>query len=89
MLCGKVQDLNTAKEIWARLSELNDHKTLSNKIFLKQKLFGLQVDQSKSLEDNIIHFKLINAQLSNLDKKIDEEDQTIILLNAYQNLVVS
>lgn len=35
----------------------------------------------KSLEQNLDKFKKINAQLENLDEKVDPEDQAIILLN--------
>lgn len=40
------------------------------------------MDQNKSLEYDIDQFKMINAQLENMDKNIDQEDQTIILLNS-------
>lgn len=78
----KIQDLGITK--WARLSKFYDHKTLSNKIFLKNRLFGFKIDQNKTLDYNIDQFKMINAQFANMDKKVDKEDQAIILLNALQ-----
>lgn len=77
----KVQDLSTTKEIWARLENLYDHKTLQNK-FWKERLFGFKMDKTETLDFNIDQFNMINAQLANLDKKLDQEDQLIILLNA-------
>lgn len=55
------------------MSKLYDQKTLSNKIFLKKRLFGFKMDQTKALNYNIDQFKMINAQLANLDKKVDLE----------------
>lgn len=40
------------------------------------------MDQAKILDYNIDQFKMINVHLANLDKKVDEEHQAIILLNA-------
>lgn len=40
----QIQDLKTDKEIWEMLETLYDHKTLSNKIFLKERLFGFKLD---------------------------------------------
>lgn len=71
--------MKTAKEIWERLETLYDHKTLTNKIFLKERFFGFMMDKLKTLDYNHDQFKKINAYLSNLDKKVDQEDHAIIL----------
>lgn len=62
-----------------RLGTLYDYKSLSNKIFLNERLFGFNMDQSKPMGQKIDQIKMIDVQLANLDKKIDEE--YIILLN--------
>lgn len=36
------------------------------------------MDQGKSMEYNLDQFKIITAQLVNLDKKVDVEEQIII-----------
>ena len=57
-------------------------KTLSNKIYLKEQLFGLKMDPSKSLEENLDDFKVITIGLANIDENISQENQAIILLNS-------
>ena len=57
-------------------------KTLINKIYLKEKLFGFQMDSSKTLEENLDDFNVITIGLFNIDEKISNENQAIILLNS-------
>lgn len=57
-------------------------KTLSNKIYLKEQLFGFKMDPSKSLEENLDVFKVITIGLTNIDEKISDENQVILLLNS-------
>ena len=54
-------------------------KSLPNKIYLKKKLFGFKMDPSKGLEENL---DKITIDLANIDKKISDENQAIILLNS-------
>jgi len=49
-------------------------KTLTNKIYLKEKLFGFKIDSSKTLEENLDDFNVIMIGLSNIDKKISNEN---------------
>ena len=56
-------------------------KSLPNKIYLKEKLFGFKMDPSKRLEENLDDFNKITIDLANIDKKINDENQVIILLN--------
>ena len=57
-------------------------KSLSNKIYLKEQLFGFKMDPSKNLEENLDEFKKITVSLANIDEKISDENQAIIILNS-------
>ena len=57
-------------------------KSLSNKIYLKEQLFGFKMDFSKSLEENLDEFKKITVSLANIGEKISYENQAIIILNS-------
>lgn len=55
-------------------------KSLTNKIFLKEQLFGFKMNPAKTLEENLDEFKVITIELANADEKISDENQAIILL---------
>ena len=55
---------------------------LSNKIYLKEQLFGFKMDPSKSLEENLDEFKKITVSLATIDERISNENQVIIILNS-------
>lgn len=56
-------------------------KSLSNKIFLKKKLFGFTMDPLKALELNIDDFKKVTIELTNIGEAISDENHVVILLN--------
>ena len=57
-------------------------KSLSNKIYLKEQLFGFKMDPSKNIEENLDDVKKITVSLANIDEKISEQNQAIMLLNS-------
>ena len=78
----QVNDEETAAKVWSNLESLYLVKSLSNKIYLKEQLFSFQMDPSKILEENLDDFKVITIGLANIDEKIFDENQAIILLNS-------
>ena len=81
VLC-QVEEKDTALKVWNKLESLYMLKSLSNKIYLKEQLFGFRMDPSKNLEENSDEFKKIAVALDNIDEKISFENQAIILLNS-------
>ena len=81
VLC-QVDEEDTALKVWNKLESLYMLKSLSNKIYLKEQLFGFRMDPSKNLEENLDEFKKITVALANIDEKISDENQAIILLNS-------
>ena len=68
-------------------------KTLTQKLYLKQKLYGLKMQQGSDLADHINVFNQLIANLGKVDEKIDDEDKAIILLcslpGSYEHLVTT
>ncbi|PON82264.1 hypothetical protein TorRG33x02_219660 [Trema orientale] len=70
----QVDEEDSALKIWNKLDSLYMTKSLSNKIYLKEHLFGFRMDSTKSLEDNLDDFKKITVGLANIDEKISDEN---------------
>lgn len=66
----QVNDQTTAKEVWAKLDEIYLTKSLTNKLYLKEKFFGFKMDTSKDLEQNLDEFNRITIDLSNIEVKL-------------------
>lgn len=64
--------------IWKKLKELYRTKVPPNQIYLKEKFFGLKMDELNPIEDSLDE----NLDLENFDIKMDEEDKAMILLNS-------
>lgn len=87
----EIKKEKTAAEIWNRLDTLYQAKTVPNRLFLKQRLFGFKMDEQKSLKDNKDEFLKLIQDLESISVEVDDEDQAVILLNAlpksYSNFV--
>ena len=66
----QVDEEDTALKVWTKLESLYMVKSLSHKIYLKEKLFSVKMDPSKNLEENLDEFKKITVSLANIDKYI-------------------
>jgi len=66
---------------------------LTRKLYLKQKLYGLKMQEGSDLAEHINVFNQLIADLGKVDVKIDEEDRAIILLcslpGSYEHLVTT
>lgn len=78
----QVDDKSTVTKIWLKLEFLYLTKSLTNKIYLKEQLFGFKIESTKSLDDNLDKLNKITVSLTNIDEKISDENQTIIILNS-------
>ena len=81
------------KKIWDKLEEQFMSKTLTRKLYLKQELYGLKMQEGSDLAEHINVFNQLIADLGKVDVKIDEEDRAIILLcslpESYEHLVTT
>ena len=72
----------TATAIWTKLEKLYMTKSLANQLYLKQILYSFKMNKEKPLSDQIDDFKKIIDDLENIDIKMEDEDQALILVNA-------
>lgn len=78
-----VDQEDTYAKIWETLVELFQKKSLINKIFLKERLFGFNISTFKTLDQNLDEFPRMTIELANSKESeaLSDENQAIILLN--------
>ena len=68
-------------------------KSLINKLYLKQKLYGLKMQEGTDLAQHINFFNHIISDLLRIEVKIEEENKAMILLcslpPSYEHLVTT
>jgi hypothetical protein len=84
-------DESSPKKIWDNLSKKFMSKTFTRKLYLKQKLYGLKIQEGSDLAKHVNVFNQLVVDLGKVDVKIDDEDMVIILLcsllDSYDKLV--
>jgi gag-polypeptide of LTR copia-type len=55
-------------------------KSLTNRLWLKLRLYTLRMDEGTSLSDHFAKFTLILNDLDKLGVKVEDEDQVLLLL---------
>ncbi len=87
----EVVDETSAASLWRKLESKYQKKSLTNRLYQKQRLYTLRMSESTSVRDHIDNFNRIILDLQGVGVKIEEEDQAIILLcslpNSYENFV--
>ena len=79
--------------IWLKLESRYMSKSLTNKLLLKKKLYGLKMAEGLTLDQHINVSNHIISDMNRVDVKFEEEDMALILLNSlpesYDNLVTT
>jgi len=81
--------------VWAKLESRYISLSLSNKLYLKHKLFGLKMSEGTNLNRYVNVFNQIISDLKWIDVKFNNEDEALMLLNSlpfsltYENLVTT
>ena len=70
----------TAKGMWDSLKAIYMKKTIENRLYLKQKLYSLKMTEGTSILSHLDKFDSVIIDLENVEVKIGEEDQAILLL---------
>ncbi|KAG6388780.1 hypothetical protein SASPL_150216 [Salvia splendens] len=70
----------TAKGMWDSLKAIYMKKTMENGLYLKQKLYSLRMTEGTSIISHLDRFDSVIIDLENVDVKVSEEDQAILLL---------
>ncbi|KAL8534900.1 hypothetical protein ACS0TY_010801 [Phlomoides rotata] len=72
----------TAIEVWRKLKSLYQTKSVSNKLYVKQKLLDFRMSDGKDLNEQLDIFNRYIDDLEDLDVKMDDDDKALMLLNA-------
>ena len=70
-------------------------KSLTNKLHLKQKLYGLKMVEGSNLSQHINVFNKIIIDLKRIDVKFEDKNKALMLLNSlpvsstYENMVTT
>jgi hypothetical protein len=85
---------STTKELWDKLGNLYQSKSLVNKLFLRNKLYHLRMEDGDSVTKHLNAFNTLVSQLVSVNIMIAEEDKYITFLfsfppNFWDNLVVA
>ncbi|MFQ6661097.1 hypothetical protein Gotur_029371 [Gossypium turneri] len=70
----------TTFALWKRLETLYVTKSLANHLVLKQRLFTFSMNECELLRDHISQFITLLNDLQNVEVKIDDEGQVMLLL---------
>src|SRR6516165_2995933 len=90
-VCRQISYEKTTEEVWSKLDTLYMKKTLSNRLYLKEKFFTFKMVESIRLQDHIDEFVKLCNDLENIQIKYDDEDKAMVLLQSlpksYENFV--
>jgi hypothetical protein len=73
----------SAKDMWKKLEAIYLGKSLSNKLFLKKKLFKLEMKEGEDVMKHINSFNALINDLSRIDVQFSEEDRALLLLASF------
>jgi hypothetical protein len=76
----EVVDEETTAGLWKKIESLYLKKSLTNRLFLKQRFYTLKMQESMPLGNHLDEFNKILMDLKNIDIQVDDEDQALILL---------
>ncbi|CAA0839477.1 Probable prolyl 4-hydroxylase 11 [Striga hermonthica] len=68
-----VMHLKSADEIWKKLESQFMSKTLTTKLYLKQRLYGLKMQEGTDLGQHVHIFNQVVTDLASLEVKIEEQ----------------
>jgi hypothetical protein len=90
-----IMDEGSPTVVWLKLESWYMSKSLTNKLYLKQWLYGLKMAEGSDLSQHINMFNQIIGNLKRVDVKFEDEDKALMLLNSlptsstYENLVTT
>ena len=64
---------DSTTRLWVKLESLYMTKSLTNKIFLKRKLYTLRMTDGSKIHDHLNTFNDLVCQLTSVDAKLDDE----------------
>ena len=90
---SSIEENKTIKKIWDHLTKLYEAESLHNKIFLKRKLYILQMPESTLVTEHINTLNTLFSQLTSLGYKIEPNERAELLLqsllNSYDQFIIN
>jgi hypothetical protein len=90
-----VMDEESSAAIWLKLESRYMSKSMTNKLYIKNRLYRMKMVEGSNLSQHINVFNQIIGDLKRHDVKFEDEDKTLMLLNQlptstmYENLVTT
>lgn len=78
----KVEDIESAKVLWEKLTELYTDASLPCRLFLQSKFFRYKIDPDKDIDENLDVFTKMLQDIKLTGDKHIEEYAAVVLLNA-------
>ncbi|VFQ76117.1 unnamed protein product [Cuscuta campestris] len=89
----EVLGLTDPVDIWDKLESRYKSKSLTSRLYLKKRLFGLQMAEEANFNGHLDEFNKITIELESIDVKIEEEDKALLLLaslpSSFDNIVTT
>ncbi|KAL8523215.1 hypothetical protein ACS0TY_013255 [Phlomoides rotata] len=79
---SEVYKEKTIIDVWRKLESLYQTKSVSNKLYVKQKLLDFKMSEGKDLNEQLDTFNRYIDDLEDLDVKLEDDDKALMLLNA-------
>ncbi|KAL8516166.1 hypothetical protein ACS0TY_014728 [Phlomoides rotata] len=78
----EVSKEKTVIDVWRKHESLYQTKSVSNKLYVKQKLLDFRMSEDKNLSEQLDTFNRYMDDLEDLDVKLEDDDKALMLLNA-------
>src|SRR3954463_15913745 len=79
----EIADEETASGAWKKLESLYAGKNLTNRLYLKKRLYTLRMEEGSTIKEYFDAFNSIIMDLGNVDIKVDSKDQVLMLLCSF------
>ncbi|KAK9232475.1 hypothetical protein WN943_022721 [Citrus x changshan-huyou] len=77
---ANVGKIPTAKELWEKLEKLYQTKSISNRLYLKERFHTLRMTEGTKISDHLSVLNGIVSELEAIGVKIEDEDKALRLL---------
>ncbi|KAL8515280.1 hypothetical protein ACS0TY_014119 [Phlomoides rotata] len=78
----EVSKEKTVIDVWRKLESLYQTKSVSNKLYVKQKLLDFRMSEDRNMNEQLNTLNRYVDDLEVLDVKLEDDDKALMLLNA-------
>ena len=77
---ANIQGTTSAKELWERLEELYQAKSVCNRFYLKEQFHLLKMSEGTKVSDHLAELNGITSELESIGVEINDEDKALKLI---------